>query len=92
VTPPSRVSGKYAQAARRSRNEAAGMQMNNMTRPEQPDLGTGNSKLPEPDLDRKLRFAERAGISPRCLDNWLKQKRIPYIAWGKSCSSPGAKL
>lgn len=57
--------------------------MNNTTRPEPPDLGTGISQLPEPDLDRKPRFAERAGISPRCLDNWLKQKRIPYLRVGK---------
>ena len=57
--------------------------MNNTTQPEPPDLGTGKSQLPEPDLYRKRRFAECAGISPRCLDNWLKLKRIPYLRVGK---------
>jgi len=57
--------------------------MNDTTQTEPPEFGTGNSQLPEPDLDRKPRFAERAGISPRCLDNWLKLKRIPYLRVGK---------
>ena len=38
---------------------------------------------PEPELDRKLKFADRVGISPRCLDNWLRDKKIPYLRVGK---------
>ncbi|GDY22797.1 hypothetical protein LBMAG56_41440 [Verrucomicrobiota bacterium] len=38
---------------------------------------------PEPELDRKARFAERVGISSRCLDNWLHDKKIPYLRVGK---------
>ncbi len=48
-----------------------------------PDSGTGLHQSPEPDLDRKPRFAKRAGISPRCLDNWIHDKRIPYLRIGK---------
>jgi hypothetical protein len=38
---------------------------------------------PEPDLDRKIRFAQRAGVSPRCLDNWIRDRRIPFLRVGK---------
>ncbi len=37
----------------------------------------------EPELDRKRRFAQRTSVSVRCVDNWLSQKRIPYIRVGR---------
>lgn len=41
--------------------------------------GTGQSPLPEPRYDRKARFAKRVSVSPRCVDNWIRERRIPYL-------------
>lgn len=43
----------------------------------------GLPQSPEPDLDRKRRFAQRVGVSPRCVDNWLHHRRIPFLRVGK---------
>lgn len=44
-----------------------------------PATGTGQTPLPEPQYDRKARFAKRVSVSPRCVDNWIKERRIPYL-------------
>lgn len=37
--------------------------MNNTTRPEPPDLGTGNAKLPEPNLDHRQQIQLKVEFS-----------------------------
>lgn len=32
----------------------------------------------------KIQLSERLQVSPRSVDNWMKQKRIPFIRLGKS--------
>jgi len=48
------------------------------------DLGSIN----EPELDRKKRFAQRASVSVRCVDNWLHDRRIPFLKIGRTVLIP----
>ncbi len=42
-----------------------------------PDTGPGQNN--EPTFDRKRRFAQRASVSVRCVDNWIHDRRIPFL-------------
>ncbi|MFZ0828834.1 MAG: hypothetical protein WAO02_15565 [Verrucomicrobiia bacterium] len=42
-----------------------------------PDAGPGQHN--EPTFDRKRRFAQRASVSVRCVDNWIHDRRIPFL-------------
>lgn len=39
---------------------------------------TGAGQAAEPELDRKARFAQRASVSVRCLDNWITTDASPF--------------
>jgi excisionase family DNA binding protein len=42
----------------------------------------------EPELDRKARFAQRASVSVRCVDNWIHDRRIPFLKIGRTVLIP----
>ena len=46
-----------------------------------PDPGSGRNI--EPELDRKREFAKRASVSVRSVDNWIHDRRIPYLKIGR---------
>ncbi len=50
-----------------------------------PVTGAGH---PEPELDRKARFAQRASVSVRCVDNWIHDRRIPFLKIGRTVLIP----
>lgn len=52
----------------------------------QPLTGTGQAA--EPELDRKARFAQRASVSVRCVDNWIHDRRIPFLKIGRTVLIP----
>jgi excisionase family DNA binding protein len=49
---------------------------------------TGPGRNSEPELDRKRKFAQRASVSPRCVDNWLHDRRIPFLKVGRTVLIP----
>ena len=51
-----------------------------------PVTGAGHSA--EPELDRKARFAQRASVSVRCVDNWIHDRRIPVLKIGRTVLIP----
>jgi excisionase family DNA binding protein len=51
-----------------------------------PDAGAG--RINEPEFDRKARFAQRASVSVRTVDNWIRQKRICYLKIGRTVLIP----
>lgn len=51
-----------------------------------PDAGPGRNN--EPELDRKARFAQRASVSVRCVDNWIHDRRIPFLKIGRTVLIP----
>lgn len=53
-----------------------------------PTSSVGHSNDPEPILDRKQKFAQRASVSPRTVDNWLHNKIIPHIRIGRAVLIP----
>ncbi len=57
--------------------------MNEISVPE-----TGPGRNSEPELDRKARFAQRASVSVRCVDNWLRDRRIPFLKIGRAVLIP----
>ena len=42
----------------------------------------------EPEFDRKARFAQRASVSVRCVDNWVRDRRIPFLKIGRAVLIP----
>jgi excisionase family DNA binding protein len=42
----------------------------------------------EPELDRKGRFAQRVAVSPRTIDNWMADGRIPFLKIGRTVRIP----
>jgi len=51
-----------------------------------PDTGPGRTI--EPELDRKPQFARRASVSVRSVDNWIHDRRIPYLKIGRTVLIP----
>lgn len=49
---------------------------------------TGLGRNSEPEFDRKKQFARRAAVSGRCVDNWLHDRRIPFLKVGKTVLIP----
>ena len=43
---------------------------------------------PEPELDRKAAFAKRVSVSLRCVDNWIRDRRIPFLKIGRTVLIP----
>jgi excisionase family DNA binding protein len=52
----------------------------------QPVSGAGNTT--EPELERKPQFARRASVSVRCVDNWIRDRRIPFLKIGRAVLIP----
>ena len=52
----------------------------------QPAAGVGHTA--EPELDRKARFAQRASVSVRSVDNWIHDRRIPFLKIGRTVLIP----
>lgn len=50
--------------------------------------GSGPGQEAEPELDRKQRFAQRASVSIRCVDNWIHDHRIPFLKIGRTVLIP----
>ena len=38
-----------------------------------------------PGLDTKQTVASAVAVSPRCVENWMKQKRIPFVKLSAKC-------
>jgi len=53
---------------------------------QQPASGAGLESQPE--LERKARFAQRASVSVRCVDNWMHDRRIPFLKIGHTVLIP----
>jgi excisionase family DNA binding protein len=51
-----------------------------------PDTGSGYKS--EPELDRKAQFAQRVSVSVRCVDNWIRDRRIPFLKIGRAVLIP----
>jgi excisionase family DNA binding protein len=51
-----------------------------------PAVGPGLQS--EPYLERKRPFAHRTSVSVRCVDNWLKDHRIPFLKIGRTVLIP----
>jgi excisionase family DNA binding protein len=51
-----------------------------------PDPGSGRNI--EPELDRKRQFAQRASVSVRSVDNWIHDRKIPYLKIGRTVLIP----
>jgi excisionase family DNA binding protein len=51
-----------------------------------PDTGPGRNS--EPELDRKQQFAQRASVSVRSVDNWIRDRRIPFLRIGRTVRIP----
>jgi hypothetical protein len=51
-----------------------------------PDHGPGRNS--EPEFDRKKQFARRASVSTRCVDNWLHDRRIPFLRINRTVLIP----
>jgi len=51
-----------------------------------PDTGPGPSI--EPELDRKPQFAKRASVSVRSVDNWIHDRKIPFLKIGRTVLIP----
>ena len=51
-----------------------------------PDAGPGRNT--EPELDRIPRFSQRVSVSTRCVQNWLHDRRIPFLKVGKTVLIP----
>lgn len=49
---------------------------------------TGPGRTSEPEFDRKKQFARRASVSPRCVDNWLHDRRIPFLRINRTVLIP----
>lgn len=49
---------------------------------------SGAGSRVEPELDRKRRFAQRASVSVRCVENWVHDRRIPYLKIGRAVLIP----
>ena len=49
---------------------------------------TGAGQPAQPELDRKARFAQRASVSVRCVDNWIHDRRIPFLKIGRTVLIP----
>ncbi len=60
--------------------------MKTLNNTHQPAPGLGLEE--EPELDRKKRFAQRASVSVRCVDNWIRDSRIPYLKVGRAVLIP----
>ena len=43
---------------------------------------------PRPEYDRKPQFAKRAAVSLRCVDNWIRDRRIPILRVGRTVLIP----
>lgn len=52
----------------------------------QPASGAGLAA--EPEFDRKARFADRTSVSCRCVDNWIHDRRIPFLKIGRAVLIP----
>ena len=50
--------------------------------------GSGSGRNIEPELDRKREFAKRASVSVRSVDNWIHDRRIPYLKIGRTVLIP----
>jgi excisionase family DNA binding protein len=48
----------------------------------------GTDSCIEPEFERKADFAKRVSVSVRCLDNWVRDKRIPYLKIGRTVLIP----
>jgi excisionase family DNA binding protein len=65
--------------------------MNDTTRREPPDFGTGNTKLPEqvhapatqPELLTKAEVAEMLGVCQRTIDTLMRQRRISFVRFSR---------
>lgn len=51
-----------------------------------PDTGPG--QYIEPELERKRQFAHRASVSVRSVDNWIRDRRIPFLKIGRTVLIP----
>ena len=60
--------------------------MNTNETNQKPDTGTGRNT--EPELDRKARFAQRTSVSVRCVDNWIHDRRIPFLKINRTVLIP----
>ena len=49
---------------------------------------TGQGQDTEPEFDRKRRFANRVSVSVRCVDNWIRDRRIPFLKVGRAVLIP----
>jgi hypothetical protein len=45
--------------------------------------GSSADHAAESELDRKARFAQRASVSLRCVDDWMRNGVIPYLKVGR---------
>lgn len=52
----------------------------------QPVFGAGSAI--EPELERKPQFARRVSVSVRCVDNWIRDRRIPFLKIGRAILIP----
>jgi len=50
--------------------------------------GAGSVRNIEPELDRKREFAKRVSVSVRSVDNWIHDRRIPYLKIGRTVLIP----
>ena len=48
----------------------------------------GPTRNIEPELDRKPQFARRASVSVRSVDNWIHDRRIPFLKIGRTVLIP----
>jgi len=55
---------------------------------EDTSTGTGSVRNIEPELDRKREFAKRVSVSVRSVDNWIHDRRIPYLKIGRTVLIP----
>lgn len=49
---------------------------------------TGAGPAAEPELERKAHFARRISVSVRSVDNWIHDRRIPFLKVGRTVLIP----
>jgi hypothetical protein len=49
---------------------------------------SGAGLAAESEFDRKKQFARRASVSARCVDNWLHDRRIPFLRINRTVLIP----
>ena len=42
----------------------------------------------DPELERKHQFARRVSVSVRAVDNWIRDRKIPYLKVGRTVLIP----